>query len=1254
MAIKILQWNCRAMTTALDLLLQHLANNKYEVLALQSLRTKPAKLPHLPGYHFPPFYSTNSNDVVSTATYISVGLQAQKSSLPNIVLEEGAGDVTSISTNTDNALHILNFYNPTTTKDFRWLREFPNNWLIVGDFNRRDAMWDTKYNYSSPTLGEDLQEADVTLLNDGGPTRIPDIKHHSMTALDLSFISSNLAAYTDWTTLDDPMSSDHLPIQITIDMEPTVHIPPAEKRFQLKKANWDKFQTILTNNYEPDLNKSIDELNTEITSMIINAANNSIPTKTLDFKFRGQPWWTEECKTAVKDKRKAFICFKKDDSDENFTLMKSTKQNVKKVIATAKLDYWENSVKENRGDLTSAWKNIRILKRQYNPPDKNIVTSEGTTLTTPKEKAVGFANQFAKVSSSSELPPPKRQHRLDEERKMDLTPPPNTEHHLTLAELHRALRRIKSNKSSPGADKITYPLLKHLPSLFLNKVLKFFNKCWTEGKVPQAWKDAIVIPIPKANKPRKLATNYRPISLTSHLSKVYERIIQIRLQYFFDKNNIIPKFQAGFRKGRSVNDHIVRLSEHIRKAKAKNKLMLSCFFDISKAFDTVWYAKLLQTFKTTNISSNLFKFISDFISNRSIKVRWKGIFSNCKQIDMGVPQGSVVAPMIFSFMLADIGKQLHKDTVITAYADDVAMWRSTKIRRPKRPSAKIRKELKMFQSDTDKIVTSLQDKGFILAANKTVYMPIHTMGYIRGPFPDWHHIVVNNAQIKPSTSVRYLGVIFQNNGKWTKQLNQAISNGRRALGLIKSIRHESWGRRRETLVHLTQSLVRSRLLFGIQALHDLTTSQIYSLAKIECVALRLALGLPRTVPKRQVYNEAGVLPIWHQAKKHTCNYIFTSAQVQNSTEEELYENWIPIHPLRKVKNIATSVSDICEKAEIKILDRRHIEHGNCVPIEPWTINLPNVTDSIPGSSKQDNPILQMIQARELIENTYSSDFQIYTDGSVLPDGKTGAGIFFKDLPKTASIKLPSTNILTAELVAILSALKILATLIPYPPRVTIFTDSKTSLQVIENGRCRSRPDILLKIQRLLTYISSKNISIRFQWIPSHVGIPGNEKADKAAKQGAQLPEDRCIKLSPSINDIHRKIHHAVWSLWQEEFIISARDFKWTNQHFCGESRDTLFIKQPVHIAHLMSRIRVNQWKTNYTNIPCTCGQDLISFNHCIFDCIQTLDCLKDIREELAKHADPLQKLITKSDSTGWENLINTATALHSSPMGAYL
>ncbi|XP_076065281.1 uncharacterized protein LOC143039293 [Oratosquilla oratoria] len=173
-------------------------------------------------------------------------------------------------------------------------------------------------------------------------------------------------------------------------------------------------------------------------------------------------------------------------------------------------------------------------------------------------------------------------------------------------------------------------------------------------------------------------------------------------------------------------------------------------------------------------------------------------------------------------------------------------------------------------------------------------------------------------------------------------------------------------------------------------------------------------------------------------------------------------------------------------------------------------------------------------AREMITLKYPDDFLAYTDGSVLSDGRTGAGIYLQDTKETFSLKLShpnTTTILTAELIAIREAIrKIIA--LPHPPtQATVFSDSKSSLAAIQNGSCTSRPDILKDVLSLLTEADRLGVLLLFQWIPSHVGLHVNEMADNAAKLGASSPEDGVIPLQPSENDIFRKIDFAAWDLW---------------------------------------------------------------------------------------------------------------------------
>ncbi|XP_076059542.1 uncharacterized protein LOC143036179 [Oratosquilla oratoria] len=531
-------------------------------------------------------------------------------------------------------------------------------------------------------------------------------------------------------------------------------------------------------------------------------------------------------------------------------------------------------------------------------------------------------------------------------------------------------------------------------------------------------------------------------------------------------------------------------------------------------------------------------------------VRWKGRLSRSSTIDMGVPQGSVAAPLLFILLLGDVGKGVRKDTVVTAYADDIALWRKARHRRPKKDSDQHKSELRLFQRHADLVMTQLTDLGFMLSAAKTVYMPVHGIGYNRGDYPDWNYIKVDGTPIYPAKAVRYLGVIFQRDGKWTSHINQVIINARRALNLVQVIFREPWGQRRETLISIVKGSVRSRLLFGSAAMHDLPPGVVYRLARVECQALRLGLGLPASVPHEQVYNEAGALPLWYQLKKDACKYLFTSAKVANSTDEELREDWLPASQTTHIQDLPGSVQDLdipdlgsvknlCIKAGLPPDARQLVTQCQVDLFHPWVLKPPTVVSEIPGLRYQDGPYLLLAHVREMIRTEYKEDFLVYTDGSVLEDGRTGAGIFLENTQESISVKLPPTSIFSAELIAIREAIKIVLAL-PHPPAsITVLSDSRTSLKALQSCQCDSQPDTLQEVLHLTAEASNKAIQIRYQWVLSHVGLHSNEKADGAAKMGALAPEEDMISIQFTVSDALHKINRAIWETWKADFTATA-------------------------------------------------------------------------------------------------------------------
>ena len=406
--------------------------------------------------------------------------------------------------------------------------------------------------------------------------------------------------------------------------------------------------------------------------------------------------------------------------------MTKAKIECKKIIAQAKLTHWNNFVGnlDDRVDLGNVYKEIKKIKQKYCPPDFDLRVGD-RVFKTNQAKADAFAEVFADASSIHHLPAGMQEYRDSYEKQNPLQDPAPADLAincpLTRAELETALSSIKKLKVSEGLDRVSYRMLRELPESYMEALLALFRRCWEGGVIPDGWKHAIVAPIPKQGKSRKEVGNYRPISLTSHIGKIYERIVKQRLNHFCESNGVIPLCQAGFRAGRGVSDHLVRLGAHVRRARLRRRALYSCFFDVRRAYDTVWHGRLLRKIKEVGLSGQMYNFVTAFLSKRTFQVRWKGTLSNSQRLDMGVPQGSVIAPLLFSIMLYDINKIQKHDAIITLYADDLAIWKESKCRKftnITKTNLFLRQIQKQFQEIINIVNQYMFHNGFSLSSEK--------------------------------------------------------------------------------------------------------------------------------------------------------------------------------------------------------------------------------------------------------------------------------------------------------------------------------------------------------------------------------------------------------------------------------------------------------------------------------------------------------------------------------------------------------
>ncbi|MCP3901156.1 MAG: reverse transcriptase family protein, partial [Desulfobacteraceae bacterium] len=354
---------------------------------------------------------------------------------------------------------------------------------------------------------------------------------------------------------------------------------------------------------------------------------------------------------------------------------------------------------------------------------------------------------------------------------------------------------------------------------------------------PDSFKKANVVPIHKKQH-KTLVENYRPISLLSILSKIFEKIVFKYLFNYFKDNFILSLFQSGFQPGISTVTQLLEVYHHFCKAVDDNKEICVIFLDISKAFNRVWHKGLLFKLKQCGIRGKMFEWFVDYLDNRFQRVVINGQASSWLPISAGVPQGSVLGPLLFLVYINDI-VHVVRHCKIRLFADDTCLF--IEVDNRDETSRKINHDLNDIQSWADQWLIT--------------FSPVKTKSLIISNKPDLAlnpSLYLNNIEIEEVNYHKYLGLSFSQNLKWSQHIHDISIAARKRLSLMMPLKFKL---SRKSLEIMYKSFVLPSMEYGNVVWGGSFANDISKLEKIQIDAMRLVTGATARSNINSLYNE---------------------------------------------------------------------------------------------------------------------------------------------------------------------------------------------------------------------------------------------------------------------------------------------------------------------------------------------------------------------------------------------------------------
>ena len=805
--------------------------------------------------------------------------------------------------------------------------------ILSGDFNARHYTWGDKIiDYNGRKLVDMIDYTKFSICTAKTPTYLCknlDIIGNSF--IDLSIISNNLASSVVECKTDEEVelfsgapNRGHVPLitNLVISGEQTIY--PVTEKLDISKMKWESW----TNDIEQNIDRIQDTILFEENPYLIWNCFNKIITQATDSHCttkrscaHSKPYWTENLTILSKNLRAARKNFMKRNTETNLLKLKEAKNVFDEERKAACQDFIINTAKQlNASQAHQFWNKFnKLFKKKSNQKVDPLMNNEGEILTEEEELDSCLFSVFFEAKHLLKENFDDTFYRqvntiyneiIAEEILIETQP----EHikklnsHITLQEIKKAIRT--SGKSVDNYN--FHPLMiRHLGENALLLLQKLFNLCLEKHQ--WIWNSAEVIFLRKPGKDSySKPGSYRPICITAYIGKLLEGIITARIEYLLLYLEITDPHQEGFTARRNTIRYLSKLNLDILADKEKNYTTLGLFVDFEKAFDSVWKKGLIYKLHKLGIRGNVCKLINNFLFSRKIKLNVNGhLGENRLSSEYGLPQGSVISPVLFKIYIKDFVCDLLENPNISVlkFADDGTIKMSA-IDSPTCIDTmnQVLYSLNEWSRKWRLNINCDKDKTEIICFNsaegdKSLIPSIFQFG---------------NKEIRRVTETKVLGVIIDENLTYKKHSEQVLKSLLGRWASICSYSNRHWGFNTHVMLLLLKTLFLSKIAYADHVW--MNKENIIEINKLIYRIMKAMLGAVLNIKQSIAELLLGIPPLELQIKIHCIKHFLkiNNTPVQNDSYSKfLYEKYN--HATKTPKAIYRKYKDIFEFLEWKLI-----------------------------------------------------------------------------------------------------------------------------------------------------------------------------------------------------------------------------------------------------------------------------------------------------------------------------------------------